>query len=272
MKGPVFDPGLPIPLTIRSLESVQGLLDRSYLVLSHKQRISAQERSLFFLRSQGIEHGSLFATLGLVFTAAQPVLPIVSDLGPSGVWEHAKQAFEFLKIIFEAKKQGASVDITQTGDGLINVNTGSQTFVFNSPVYYIANNSLPHYEFLSKQLAPERVTDIRIGEGRRRDIALGLPERELFELPSIVEEKQHSVRGEIFEFDKYEGTGRLNVEDGQSIPKGEYRFTVIGKQELSDYIEAMLHREVSVTCLEETVDHPLVGRKILSLHVLNVKR
>lgn len=134
MQGPVFDAGLPIPLTTKSLDSLQGILDRSYLVLANKQRMSAQERSLFYLRSQGIERGSLFTTVGLVFSASQPMLPIISNLGPSGVWEYAKQAFEFLKIVFEAKKKGEPVTITQTGNGsLVNVNTGSQSFVFQWP-------------------------------------------------------------------------------------------------------------------------------------------
>lgn len=112
--------------------------------------------------------------------------------------------------------------------------------------------------------------DIRLGEGQRRDIALRVSDKDLFELPTKMEEQQHALSCEIFEFDKYDGTGRLSVFDEQSVKKGEYRFNVIGRQDLSEYIEAMLHRQVSVMCLEETVDHPLVGRKVVSLHVLNV--
>jgi hypothetical protein len=233
--------------------------------------MSAHDRTLFYLRSQTIRRGSLYADLGLVLTTAQIVLPVVSDLGPTGIWQYAKEAFEFLKIVFEAKKAGAPVTIEQTGDGLVNVNTGSQTLTFNGPVYYIANGSLAHYEFLSKQLAPDRVIDIRLSEGPGRDIGLQLHDRDLFELPTKIGDQQHSLKCEIFEFDKYDGTGRLAVQDGQSIPKGEYRFTVIGRQELSEYIEAMLHEQVTVTCLEEIVDHPLVGRKIAALQLINVK-
>lgn len=272
MNGPVFNNGLPIPLTTKSLDSIQGILDRSYLVLANKQRMSAQERSLFYLRSQGIQRGSLISTLGLVFTATQPALPIISNLGPTGVWEYAKQAFEFLKIIFEAKKRGEPITVTQSGDGsTVNVNTASQSFTFNGPVYHIANSSLPHYEFLSNQLGQQKVTDIRLGAGKRRDIALTVEDCDLFDLPSRIEEQQHGIDCEIFEFDKYDGTGRASIFDGQSIPKGEYRFSVVGHQDLNEYIEAMLRRHVNVTCFEEIVDHPLIGRKIAALQVLNVK-
>jgi len=272
MQGPVFDEGLPLPLTIKSLECVQGIVDRSYLVLANKNRMSAQERSLFYLRSQGIKRGSLLTDFGLIFSAVQPALPIISNLGATGVWEYAKQAFEFLKVVFEAKKNGETVTISQSGDGsFINANTGSQTLAFDSCVFNIATGSLPHYEQLAKLIAPERVTDMRLGEGRSRDIALSLNDRSLFELPIKIQEEQHPIDCEIFEFDKYDGTGRISVFDAQTIPKGEYKFSVIGRQDLSDYIEAMLRRHVKITCLEEIVDHPLVGRKITGLQVLNVR-
>lgn len=271
IKGPVFEEGLPIPLTIKTLEAVQGIFDRAYLELALKRKMSAQERSLFFLRSNGIQRGSLFTELGLAFSAAQPLLPFVSNLGPHGVWEYTKQTFDFLKLVFGQKKEGAPVTVTLNGDGsTVNVNTGSQTFTFNGPVFNIANSSLPHYEFLANQLAPTKVTDFRLGESGAQDIHFDLRDEHLFDLPTKIEERQHRVRGEIFEFDKYSGTGRLSVFDNQDVRKGEYRFSVIGKQKLSEYIEAMLRQAVEVICLEETVDHPLGGRRVVALQVLSV--
>lgn len=272
MEGPVFDNGLPLPLTIKSLENLQGILDRSYLVLAHKQRMSAQERSFFYLQSQGIQHGSLLTTLGLVFTAAQPVLPIISNLGPTGVWEHAKEAFEFIKIVFKAKKDGQSVTITNNGDGsLVNVNTGTQTVAFNQPIFNIAVNSLPHYEFFARHLGQEKVRNITLGPAGRRDIALTTDDKGLFDLPTRIDPQQHVLDCEIFEFDKYEGKGRLSVFDEQAVKGGAYRFMVMGRQDLSEYIEAMLRKHVKVTCMEEIEDHPILGQKTAALQVVNVK-
>lgn len=271
MQGPIFEEGLPLPVTIKSLECIQGVVDRSYLALANKTRMSAQERSLFYLRSQGIRRGSLFTEFGLVFSALQPALPIISSLGPTGVWEYAKEAFEFLRLVFEAKKNGGDISIQQSGDGsLMNVNTGTQSATFNQCTFNIATNSLPYYEQLAKYLSPEKVTDIRLGKGRARDISLSLKDQTLFDLPTKIESDQHPLDCEIFEFDKYDGTGRVSVFDDQSLPKGEYKFSVIGQQDLSDYIEAMLRKHVKITCLEEIVDHPLVGRKIAGLQVLKV--
>lgn len=272
MHGPVFENGLPIPLTIKSLESVQGIVDRSFLVLSNKKKLSSSDRSQFFLRSRDIQHSSLRADLELVFALAQPVLPFISNLGPTGVWEYTKMSFEFLKLIFTARKDGQTIQITNSGDGnTITVITGDQHNTYNAPIYYIAAGALPHYENLTKQLASDRVEDIRLGQNNQRDIGLTLSDADLFHLPSTIEEHILPVSCEIFEFDKYDGEGRLSIFPEQPIGKGEYKFSVVGNQDLNEYIESMKHSQVIVTCLKETVDHPLYGSKIVSLQVTNVK-
>lgn len=272
MHGPIFQDGLPIPLTIKSLESVQGIIDRSYLVLANKRKLSSADRAQFFLRSRDIHHSSLRTDLELVFAIAQPVLPFISNLGPTGVWEYTKLSFEFLKLIFTAKKEGQQVQITNYGDGnTFNVITGDQHNTYNAPVFQIAAGALNHYENLTKQLATDRVNDIRLGHNSRRDIALTLDDADLFHLPSTIEEQILPVSCEVFEFDKYDGNGRLSVFPDQPVSKGEYKFTVMGNQDLNEYIESMKHSQVVVTCLKETVDHPLFGSKIVSLQVTNVR-
>lgn len=272
MHGPIFENGLPIPLTIKTLESVQGIVDRSFLVLANKIKLSSADRAQFFLRSRDIHHSSLRTDLELIFAIAQPILPFISNLGPTGVWEYTKQSFEFLKLIFAAQKEGQPIQIKNNGDGnTFQVVTGGQTNVYNGPVFNIAAGALPHYENLTRQLASDRVNDIRLGQGDRRDIAFTLSDAELFHLPSTIEEQIIPVSCEVFEFDKYDGSGRLSVFPDQPISKGEYKFSVVGDQDLTEYIESMKHSQVVVTCLKETVDHPLFGSKIVSLQVTNVR-
>lgn len=272
MNGPIFKDGLPIPLTIKSLEAIQAIVDRSYLVLANKQKMSANDRSMFYLQSQGIKRGSLITDLGLIYSAIQPALPIISNLGPTGVWEYAKAAYDFLKLVYDEKKKGSPVTITQSGDGsTVNVNTGTQTITFNGPVFQIANSSLQHYEFLSHQLDPTKVTDIKLGTPGNKEIYLDLPDKTLFDLPSKIGEDIHAMQCEIYEFDKYVGTGRVKVFPEQTIPSGVYRFSVVGNQNIADYIEAMLQKAVKLKFLEETIEHPLRGSVITSLQVTSVK-
>lgn len=272
MQGPVFETGIPIPLAIKSLEAVQGIVDRSYLVLSNKRKLSAQERAQFYLSSRSIHHGSLSADLDLVFAAVQPVLPYVSFLGPTGVWEFAKHTWEFIKLVYIARQNGEHITINTSGDGnLILVNTGSGTNSFSQQVLPMAVGALPHYEYLAKQLHEERVQAIQMGRRGHREIELTLADSNLFDLPATIEEQIFPVQCEVFEFDKYDGDGKMSVFPDQPIPKGEYKFQVIGNQDLNGYIEAMKHSQVVLNCMKETVDHPLFGHKIVSLQVTNVR-
>jgi hypothetical protein len=174
-------------------------------------------------------------------------------------------------LVFEAKKKGAAVTITQSGNGSSFIaNAGTQTFHIANSVFHIANNSLPHYEYLANQLDKSRVTDIRLGVDRKKDIFLDLSDKTLFDLPTKVGEEIHRINGELYEFDKYSSTGRIKVFERETLPPGEYKFTVIGSQDVAEYIEAMLEKNVLIRCLEETVEHPLRGTVIASLQVLNV--
>ena len=271
MDGPVFESGIPVPLLVDSLAHVQGIMDKAYLGLIDRRRLSSEERLRFFLRTHEVKHSSLLASLGVVYTGVQTVLPIFGTLGPNGIWEYAKSAFEFIKLVFESVKKGQHVTYEFNADrSVMQVNTGTQTQVFNGPVFNIASMSIGHYQGLAQTLDLSRVVDIKLGEGQRRDIGISLPERDLFNFPSRVEEQPHRIECELYEFDKFDKDGRLHVGLGQSIPEGQYRFDVIGSQAASDYVEAMLKKVVYVTCLREVAENPISGEKIYRLQVISV--
>lgn len=75
---------------------------------------------------------------------------------------------------------------------------------------------------------------------------------------------------EIFDFNKFEDSGKLRVFDGQLLPMKDYRFSVVGNQADQTYIEAMLRRNVKVICLREVIVDPLAQEKIVRLQVLKV--
>lgn len=271
VKGPVFEGGIPVPLLVESLTHVQGLLDKSYLGLIGRRRLSKEERHRFYLRTPGVSHASLHTDLGIIFTGAQLALPIVGFLGPSGVWEYAKQAYEFAKTVFGSVKQGQTVNYTWNADrSEIHVNTGTQTHIFNGPVYNIAALSVPHYQGLANLGEPGEVSDVRLGAGDRRDLHFRPQDRELFALPTRIEDVPYSVRCEIFEFDKIDRDGRLRVLPAQAIPPGDYRFEVVGSQPVASYIEAMLEKVARVTCLREVSENPISGERIYRLQVVAI--
>ena len=84
MDGPVFEVGIPVPVMVDALGHVSGILDKAYLGLVDRKRLSKEERVRFFLQAQRVSRGSLFADLRVVFTRVQTVLPLFGALGPTG--------------------------------------------------------------------------------------------------------------------------------------------------------------------------------------------
>lgn len=272
MDGPVFKEGVPVHVMLVGMDHFQGLLDKAYLGMIDRKRLSKEDRARFYLRAQEIRSGSFHADLGVIFTGAQLVLPLIGSLGPTGIWEYAKQTYEFLKCIFSAAKEKQPITYTWNSDrSVVNVNTGRQTVEFNGPVFNIAQLTLPHYQALGAQLAPDQVREIHMGRGKSREITLDLPQRDLFALPSHVEETPLKLHCEIFDFNKFDNVGKLFVFEGESVKSGDYRFEVIGEQDVAVFIEAMLRKAVTVTCLRETAENPISGEKVVRLQIIKVE-
>lgn len=271
IRGPAFKAGIPVPLLVESLGNVQGLLDKAYLGLIGKRRLTKQERSRFFLQTGGVSHDSLHSSLDIIYAGTQLALPLVGFLGPSGIWEYAKQAYEFATLVFQSVKRGENISYAWNADqSVLHVNTGTQTQVFNGPVFNIASLSLPHYQSLAALGQPGEIIDIRLGQRNHNEIVFRQQDRELFELPTRIEEVPYKVACEVFEFDKIDRAGRLKVHPGESIPEGDYRFEIVGKQQVETYIEAMLQQIVKVSCLREIAENPISGEKIYRLQIIDI--
>ena len=272
MEGPVFERGIPVPVMVDAMSNIQGILDKAYLGLVGRKRLSKEDRSHFFLQTQKVTRGSLFADIGVVFTGIQTVLPLIGTLGPAGVWEYTKQSYEFLKLVFKAVKNEQPVSYEWNADrSVFHTNTGTQTQTFNGPVFNIGHMSVYHYQGLAQHLEPNRVCDIQLGRPSQRDIGIALSERNLFDFPSRVEDEPHRLNCEIFDFNKFDNVGKLHVFAGQGIQEGDYKFEVIGRQDESAYIEAMLRQAVFVTCLREVSENPISGDRVVRLQVINIE-
>jgi hypothetical protein len=270
--GPVFAEGIPLHLLTGTLFEFQAILDKTYLGLSGKRRLTKEDRSHFYVLSPGIKHSSIEADLGLVLTGVQTAFPFFSSLGPKGIWEYTKQTYEFLKQVYEAMHKGKQPTYSWSGDNSqFQVNTGTQNNVYNGPVFNIGQMSVAHYHALSKPVQEKSITSYNFGDASIGSVGFGTREADLFSLPSLVEDIPIKFRGEIFDFNKFENVGKLHIGENESIKEGDYRFDVIGKQDVSVYIEAMLRKQVTITCLREISPNPFSPEKIVRFQVISVE-
>ncbi len=271
MDGKAFEQGIPVHLLTQGFESAQTILDRSYLGLSGRTRLTSEERQRFYLLSKGVKHSSLDSWMDLVLTGVQTSFPVLGALGPTGIWEYAKQAYELLKFAYEAVKAGQQPTYQHTGDGNLEVRNGTQINVYNAPVYNIARASQKVYIDMAKQVTGGSVSSFSL-TATHQDSGIRIAQNEaaFFDIPSAIDPEPIELDCEIFDFNKFEDSGKLRVFDGQILPTKDYRFSVVGNQADSTYIEAMLRRSVKITCLREVTVDPLAQEKIVRLQVLRV--
>lgn len=274
LEGDALNDGLPLHLTIDALTDLQAIFDKTYLELSGKKRVRREDRYHFQLKTQNIRTGSLETYVGIFMTGTQVLMPFYSQLGPKGIWDYTQQVWEFLKIVFEATKAGEkpTYSFSQGDNSQMTVYTGTVTNTFNAPVYQIAQASLPYYENLTDHIQNRDLDKVSLGNPSSPEIVIGPGESDLFVLPSVISDNPQQVDGEIYDFNKFDGSGKISVFQGQSIPHGDYRFKVIGNQDSVAYIEAMMRTKVTITCLLEQTENPFDSDpKITKLQIISVE-
>ncbi|MDF3822718.1 hypothetical protein P3G55_22660 [Leptospira sp. 96542] len=271
MDGAAFDEGIPVHLLLQGFETAQTILDRAYLGLAGRSRFTVEERRHFFLLTKSVKHSSLDSWMDLVLTGVQTSLPVFGALGPTGIWEYSKQAYELLKFAYEAVKHGQQPTYQHTGDGNLEVNNGTVINVYNAPVFNIARASQRVYVDMAKNVTSGAISSFSLSDAHGgAGIRIAQNEAEFFDVPSTIDPEPIDLDCEIFDFNKFEDSGKLRVFDGQALPMKDYRFSVVGNQADSDYIEAMLRRSVRITCLREITVDPLAQEKVVRLQVLKV--
>lgn len=271
MDGAAFERGIPVHLLLQGFETTQTILDRAYLGLAGRSRFTAEERQRFFLLSKGVKHSSLDSWMDIVLTGVQTSFPVLGALGPAGIWEYSKQAYELLKFAYAAVKKGDQPTYQNTGNGNLEVNNGTQTNIYNGPVYNIARASQRVYVDMAKNVISGSINSFSLTADRSNSgILIAQNEAAFFDIPSTIDQQPIEIECEIFDFNKFEDSGKLRVFDGQVLPVKDYRFSVVGNQADSDYIEAMLRQSVKVVCLREVIVDPLAQEKIVRLQVLKV--
>lgn len=120
---------------------------------------------------------------------------------------------------------------------------------------------------------PKKLEEISAGKSDQEipDIFIGENDRDIFDIPTRIEEETVRLLCEIYDFNKYKNVGKLSVKTkNQPAPIGEYNFTISGSQNNVDYIYSMLKPEVELICLIEMESNPFGDDKVHKIHITGV--
>lgn len=269
MKGRAFDDGDRLDKLAAGLTALQHVFDGQFRALTEKKRLHEEDRRYLQVRITRYEDGSFVAYLGAIYAGIQTALPFVH--GTPNVWEATKNAFEFLKAVFELAHQGKEVQISQTGDGNSAVISGDIHQVFNGPVYQIGTQIIGAIREFDNLLEGEEVRHIELqGPDRRTVIRLASEMKGLFFPPTRIDETPVKLTCDIYDFNKYDNIGKARVSSGQYIPAGDYKFKNIGDQTVEDFILSMTAPQVTLSCLIKYQHDPLSENRIAEILVMGI--
>jgi hypothetical protein len=271
--GPSLKEGVPLPIAISALTSFQSIVDKTYLVITDKTRITSSEREKFYLRATEFKHGSLLTFFDIALQGVQLGLPLVSTLGPQNIWGLTKDTFSLLKTVCGAVQAGKTPTYEFNNEGDVNLRIGDENHHYHGPVFQIAQMALPNYQDLAHLLGNKKLTEISAGQRNEseHDIYLGKEDRGAFDIPTKIQKETTELKCEVFDFNKFKNVGKLSVStSGQEVAPGEYNFTIFGNQDNVEYIYTLLKAQVTLFCLVEESISPFGGVAVSKLHITGV--
>ncbi len=272
IEGPIIQENFPLHVVINILECFHSIIDQSYLVLALKSRMTRIERKSFLILASKARAGSFEIDLRLVYDVATPLLPLIPQLTSSDVWQSAKAAFEFLKMLISFRRSEKEFTVSAPNNqGIIAVSSpGSAAIEITQNIFNIADRSLEDYKNITNQIEEGRIDKISALDTRREGILLTSAEKKLFNPETKVEDNPIDVNGKIFDFNTEKLTGKIRVMDDQVIPSRDYNFILIGNQDFIPYIMAMTVPKVTIRCLPEIEHHPTGAKYIYRLQAISI--
>ncbi len=274
MNGAAFDDGYRLDKMIAGLSGTQQVVEGVYKGVTGKSRLSKKDREQYKVVAYEIENRCLFVTFGAIFSGIQQSMPFIASTSPDQMWEYTKAAAQYLHEIFTAAHSGESISIEHSPEAVAVMHKGenNQTNIYQGPVQIIGTQVITGLRSLDDALEEGQVSKIELGAKYDKEPAIVMPfeEKGLYYPPTTVDKEPRTLRCDIYDFNKYEKEGRLNVAHGEGVPTGKYKFRVVGRQEVEEFILSMTETEVEVHCLVEYEHDPLKETTIGALLIVDV--
>ncbi|WP_338545275.1 hypothetical protein V6W80_20710 [Pseudomonas benzopyrenica] len=269
MKGRAFEDGDRLDKVAAGLQALQHIFDGQFRAISDKKRLHEQDRQLFQARIFRYEDGSFIAYLGVAYSGLQTALPFIQ--GTPNIWEATKNAFDFLKNIYESAHNGEEVKITHEGNGNTIVHANSSTIIYNGPVVNIGTQIIGAVRELDDLLDNEEVSKVVLeGPDSTPILEMESSKKGLYYPPTRIDDSPIQILCDIYDFNKYDKTGKARISTQQKIPLGNYKFRSIGDQSVEEFILSMTEPQVLLNCLIKYQTDPLSESKINEILVISI--
>jgi hypothetical protein len=272
MDGPEFEEGIPILKLTQALREFHSTVDKGYLSILGKERVTRLDRTFYRLTATKISSGSFYSDIQIIVPAAQFALGFVpAGIAPSHVWEVVKSAFGFLKIIASMRKEGKEpkVQLMTSADPTNLVVMGSQNNIeVNHIVFNAAAQAESHVKSLAKLVDGDHISSLSALDEKNEGIKLLPADNDLFNPTTVIDDAPLELSAKIFRLDVESRAGRLRTLEAEN--QREYPFQIIGRQSLHPYVLALEKERSKLSALREIVRHPTGAEVVHGFQLLGV--
>jgi len=254
IKGPeVLKDRIPLYEVIGTLSEYMNILDRSYLTISHRERLSRKEREKYKVIAYQFAPGSLEVKMAIELSeAVQMGLAFAMPAGAKGLWNVARTTFDYVKTIVRFRSNGVE-PIIKPDDQIPGFRVGdNNTVIVNSVININADKIEEAITKISGYIRPGSIDTVALKEPEEPEgdgITFSEEENLLFNPDVEVEKETRKITAAIYRLDVESGKGKLRVLDGmEQIDVG---FEIVGKQTIEPYIDALKEKSVEVHVLRE---------------------
>lgn len=224
VSGKALNPeeGYNLDSVITSLQNVENLIKKTYLVANGRSRFTENDAQGVNIKLQSWEQGSLISNLGIWFdSVVLPSLPFVVN-NREYIWESIKGSIELLRAKFGAEKEGKTVEVEQKTDGgtAINVQaSGDSKVVIYAPqgLSATAERLQPTLQDLTQQIDGTNVTSIDLSDKKEdikdasKVVSLNSSDKDLFGSATFTSDEQVEIVGKITSGNFDTNAGRIEV-------------------------------------------------------------
>lgn len=254
MKGSEFDGDKNLHYILDGLNNFVGAIEKTYLTLANKSRMTAKDREVLQLRTVDFKDGSFITDISLfVMAITELSLQSLPVLTPEGIRDLFEWSFKYLEFILSKKDEGGGVVVHNNGNGTVNViqidNDGNENEIIVVPDQAIplSNKTKGHFKKLSSLIDNEQGVDEINIYGSSSDtvpmIKIDNHKKELFSSEEKTDWEPFVIMGKIVKADGIEGTGKITIiesEDTEVFLNQEYYFHFFDKPNEDEWANIFL--------------------------------
>jgi hypothetical protein len=249
--GPaVLKERIPLYEVVGTLREYMNIVDRSYLTLTGKNRLSKNEREKYKIIAYKFDPGSLHIDLAIeLYEIAQLVFPFMMPAGATGLWNLTKSSYNFVKTITELRSRGED-PVIQEDNSIQTYVVGDNNKVMVNPSISINSDKIEEsVQKIGGFINKGAVEQVALKDLEEDGISITEEEKRLFNPETTISEDTETLVVKIYRLDVESRKGKLYILEGME-PK-DIPFQIIGDQPIGPYIDALKTDQITVNILRE---------------------